>query len=36
VILSGAIPLSERVIELGGERQFTNEVAQRSFIKHDF
>jgi hypothetical protein len=35
VILAGAVLLPKRVIELGGERQFANEIAERGFIEHN-
>src|SRR5688572_27568948 len=34
VILASAILLPESIIELGSERQFTDEVAERGFIEH--
>ena len=34
VILAGAILLAECVIQLGGERQFANEIAEGGFVEH--
>jgi hypothetical protein len=35
VIFASAVLLPKRIIELGGERQFANEVAERCFVEHN-
>jgi hypothetical protein len=36
VIFASAVLLPKCIIELGGERQFAKEIAEGSFIEHDF